>query len=641
MIQYLHNKRTGLVSYILIGLIAIPFIFIGTTSLFQSSTRVTDIATIDGNEVSSYQYYRALREKQNLILEQFGDSVSSEDISDEIIGPLVLRELLQREALNFKLLENGMAIDHKAIKTQIVNLPQFQIDEQFSPGLYRENLLSIGFTSHSFIAELETSEINRQFKKGIAASVFSDDKTFSKYLEILGENRSFDYIKLSIDNEISNTEVQEKEIFDYYETNKQQYIIDDQVKVNYIVLDKAKVAESVQVTEAEIQSRYELLQDQEVQQSSEVAHILIENKSDGSHAEVLQTIKDKLANGETFEDLAKQYSDDVGSSDSGGYLGFTTGDSFPETFEQAVSNLATKGDISDIVVTDSGSHLIKLLSKTSNEFGSIEDERLSIIEELKLELADVKFNQVIDRINELAFPESNLNPVAETIKQEHPNIGIKIATSGFFTKKGNPEDPIGKILELIKVAFSESVVNQGRNSEVVIVNDTELAIDAAYILHKADVKPRHIPELELIKDKIIENLKADKANQALHKKSQELFKIVRDGKSVEELAKQRNLDWQVRIDASRSDPYEPNTTLFQVESATVPYNKIIKDYDGNYYIVHVYEVGLGDIDDYSKQQLDSTRRSYNQLIANLEVLAISNYIYNNANIDTDLPLTNR
>ena len=637
MIQYLNNKRTSVVTYVLIALVAIPFVFFGATSFFNNSSRVIDVAEVDGKAVSSYKYYRALRDRQDQLLEQYGDSITEDNVSEEIIGPVVMRELLQKEAVSNSLLKGGMGIDYDIIKKQIVLMQQFQLDGQFSPEIYRDNLNSIGFTSLTFIEELEDSEINREFRNAIVSSTFIDSKSFDNYIKILGETRSYDYIKLGLENELAKTDVSSQEIEDYYRANQQQFEVDDQVAVEYVTLDFDALREAMLVTETAIKERYELLKSEPITQNSEVAHILVEDRADGSHRQILQEVQEKLSAGEDFSALALQYSDDFGSKEAGGNLGFTNGDAFPQKFEEAIATLQTEGETSGVIRTDSGNHIIKLLSRSGSVLADLEQERERITGAVKNEMAESRFNELVDRMNEIAFPAQDLQPLLNITTE----VTLTIVTSDLFTKAGSAGDFIAQHQTLVAAAYSDNVVNQKRNSEVVIVDSSELGPKSAIVLRIAEFKPKHIPELEKVKDTITATVKQEKANKSLYSYSQNLFKIVKAGTPVEEIAKKENLNWQVRLDVLRSDPYEPTPTLFTVESTKVPYNKIIQDYDGNYYIVHVTEVNIGGSTKYTEEQKQSFALQYEQIQSGLELRAIGMYIYNNTDIQTSFPVSNR
>jgi len=347
MIQYLNNNRSSFVTYFIVALVSIPFIFFGATSLFDANQRVTEVAEIDGVAIDRFKFYRALQERQQFLLEEYADQITEEDVTEDKIGPSVLRDLVEKEAIIIALKRSGMAFDHEMIKRQIVQMDQFKVDDVFSQTIYRETLNSLGYTSKTFIQGLEESELLRYYNTIINSTSFVDDASLEDYVKILGENRSYDYIKLDLQQQIDLTEVDESELVAYYDANKENFTIDDQVKVSYVAVSYSTLRQAVTVSDEEVEIYYQQQLQQPISESKEVAHILIEDKA-GSE-EVLESVLLQLQQGSDFEQLVLDYSDDFGSKDIGGYLGFTSGDTFPEAFEDAVKQLTDVGQYSPIV----------------------------------------------------------------------------------------------------------------------------------------------------------------------------------------------------------------------------------------------------------------------------------------------------
>jgi len=251
--------------------------------------------------------------------------------------------------------------------------------------------------------------------------------------------------------------------------------------------------------------------------------------------------------------------------------------------------------------------------------------------------AEQRFNELVDQMNEISFPAVNLEPLTQIAAE----VTMTITQSDFFTRAGVGDDFFVNYPQLIAKAFSNEVMQQNRNSEVIIVEDPISGEQYAVVMHLAEVKPRHIPELAEIQEDITVLVQKEKATQTLFDQAQDLFKIVKAGTTVEDLALQQDLDWQVRLNQVRSDPYEPNVTLFSVEEKEVPYNKIIQDYDGNFYIVHVSEVNEGSLEDYTAEQIEEIVLQNENIEATLELYAMRLHIFNNASIDSHLPIIDR
>ena len=217
----------------------------------------------------------------------------------------------------------------------------------------------------------------------------------------------------------------------------------------------------------------------------------------------------------------------MGSADFGGDLGFTTGDTFPDSFETALAALEV-GQVSAPVETESGTHLIKLVDKQETVI-DFSTERGRIEQELVSELRDQWLVEKLANLKELSFNAESLGEVAA-------DLSLTAQVSDAFTRSGAAG--IAAFPTVIKAAFSDEVVNEKYASEVIDLGD-----DRYVVLKLNKSIPARQKELVEVKDTVVAAISADLAQAQLAVQGSALLARVEAGESVETVAKSEDLDW--------------------------------------------------------------------------------------------------
>ena len=278
------------------------------------------------------------------------------------------------------------------------------------------------------------------------------------------------YILVSLDTQLSNIDVTDEEIEEYYTANESQFMLEEQVSLQYIELDKDTIFDEVVVTEEQIVQRYE---EEQLEYQSQIerraAHILLESFDDEGMAEDLSLaaeLKSRIDNGESFEALALEYSDDLGSAEEGGDVGYTTGDNFVEPFEQALLTLEV-GEVSAPVQTEFGVHLIKLTERSESALESFEDSRERLERDLKSDEVDTLFLQRSEELGNLAFESFDLTDPAQL-------MGLEIQTTQLFSRSGGVG--VAANSDVINTAFSPQILLDGLNSDLISITPSRSVV---------------------------------------------------------------------------------------------------------------------------------------------------------------------
>ena len=467
MLQNIRNNSQGTIAKIIIGIMIVPFALFGIDSLFNSAP-TSDVAIVNGQPISEVELNREMNQQMQRFVSQFGDSFDASQIDPQMLRQPALDQLIDDKILLQRALDADLRIAPLTIDQMIVNDATFQREGKFSSELFLSLLRSAGFTPLTYKKLLDNQLLINQYSNGIAASDFTTDTELKVSVSLLKQKRSGEYVVIPAEKLRDGISVTDSEIASYYADNTSSYMTPEQVSVSYILLDVKDLY--TPIDESILREQYQQqLADQLPVTERHVAHILIETNDEVSIEQAtarIAAIKQQIQDGADFSALAKQTSQDVGSAMMGGDLGVTTGDTFPEPFENAIANLSA-GELSDPVVTDSGVHLIKVLSDKKASIASFEERRASIENSLQQDQAAASYVQLLENLKDYTFNASDLVSPAK-------DLGLTVQQSELFSRAGGQGVFANK--KVVNAAFSADVLTDGNNSEVVELSDSSAIV---------------------------------------------------------------------------------------------------------------------------------------------------------------------
>ncbi len=536
MLQAFRDNLKGTMAIFIVGLMIIPFALFGVDSLFLQDNSAGKAAQVNGETISEMSLTRAIRTQKQQLLERFGDQAPADLLSDEQLRGPVLTRLLQRELLKQAALSGGMAISDSTLDELIKSTPQFQQDGRFSPDLYLQLLRNLGYTPVTYKQLLTEDLLVNQHASGLNNSAFATQGDIDTLTALTQQTRSFYYITLPYASAENSVTVSAEEIESYYSANETNFYTEEEVTLDYLELSLDQLAVNTDVDPAQVRQQYE----QEVAAfvasvQRQAAHILIEF---GDNAEAkLKEVETRLAAGDTFEDVARDLSDDLGSSEFGGDLGTTDGSMFPESFEAALAQLEV-GAISEPVETDSGTHIIKLIAQEQTQPPSFEESKARIKQNLASAAAESVFVELLE-----ALPEATYN--ASTLEDAAQELGMEVATSESISRRGG--QGIFSNNQVLAAAFSEAVLSEGLSSDLIELSDNHVVV-----IKLNNHKPVETKPLAVVSDDIKSLLIKQKVTAELTERADALIASIVEGKSVSAVAEASNLEWQVAANVTRS-----------------------------------------------------------------------------------------
>jgi len=393
----------------------------------------------------------------------------------------------------------------------------------------------------------------------------------------------------------------EAEIKAAYEKNKSKYQVPEKRVARFALIDLNQLRQGAQISDDELKLQYQQnIQQYQLPNRVHVEHILLMTvgKTDAEAEEIRQKAEDVLKQakkGAKFEDLAKKYSEDPGTKDKGGDLGWITqGQTVPE-FEKTAFGL-DKGKISDLVKTQYGFHIIKVLDKENAHTKPFEEVKDSIKTPLLLSKADKQASDLADQLS-ATIRRSNKTSLDDLAKQFHLTVAE--------TRPVAATDPV---LELGNSQEAKEAIFRLHQGELSLPTRT----DRGYVvLSVKEILPTHQGSLEEVRDKVVAELKLQKATEMARAKAEDLAKRVKAGEKFAAAAKALGLE------PKTSDLFARNGSVsgaasgkqlsaaFQMKSGEVgaPLNL-----GSNWLVYRVAEKEVPNPADFEKQKKDLTEQ---------------------------------
>ena len=485
-----NNKK---IVQVFLALITLPFAFFGVDSYVRNSGAGRDMASVGDTKISVQQFEQAMRERQDQMRQALGASFRSEIMNTPEVRRSVLNSLVDQRLLLLEASKGRLATSDVALRDVIGKIPSLQVDGQFSMERYESALRAQGMSQPQFEAKLRQDLTLQQLIGAVGETAFVSDAQAEKLLQLQLEERQYSSLTIAPTQFSGKVSLEASAVQKYYDDNKAQFEEPEQVKAEYLVLSQEALQAQVSVSDAEIKAWYDGHKDRYVQpEERRVSHILLSTEGDagkdkaGVQMKAESVLKEVQAAPAKFAELAKKYSQDSGSAKNGGDLGFFGRGMMDKAFEDAAFGLAD-GEISGLVQTDYGFHIIKLDGIKPAKQRPLDEVRAEIETELKNQAATRKFAEAAENFTNLVYEQADsLQPAAE-------KYDLKIQQSGWLPKDPDPKQVAALGLlgnpRVLTALFASDAVKNKRNTEAVEVAASTL-LAARVVEHRpAALKP--------------------------------------------------------------------------------------------------------------------------------------------------------
>jgi len=522
MLELIRKNAQGIIIWFIVGLV-----ILGLSSFILSSYIADNVknyvAKVNDKEISKRDFQIAFNNYQQQLQQSLGENYSR-FFNEDFMRETVVSGLVNNELISQLTVDAGFRAGSDQIYTELTKNPRFQDESgKFSVERYEKLLKQIGYSKPGYEAEIAQFIAQKQFSSGVQQSAFVLEDSVKDFMRLEQQQRDIAYLNVSKTALLKSVEVSESEIQEYYDKNKPNFMTDEQVKLAYLELKVTDIAKSIEIDEDELRDYYN--KNKATYTRDDL--VSAENR--------IKDIEKRLKKGESFEKLAKEFSQDPGSAANGGDLGFFGKGVMAKEFEEAAFKLKV-GEVSKPVKTQFGYHLIKLeeigdkerharhiLIKPAKVTQSFDEVKNRILHDMQMIRAEKRFYEDADKLDKLSYEfQDSLEPAAE-------QIGQKIKESPYISRAGDGQ--IWRNRDVLKAAFSESVFSEALNSELIKLSD-----DHMLVLRLKEHKPAQQKTLDSVKKEIEIRIRDNKAREQASKLAAELLDKLKKGQSGSELS---------------------------------------------------------------------------------------------------------
>ncbi|TKF32430.1 peptidylprolyl isomerase [Vibrio kanaloae] len=574
MMDRLREGVNSIAVKIILGLIILSFVFAGVGSYITGGGN-NAAAKVGSTEIARGEFEQAYQNERNRMQSQLGDYFSQmladpayvESFRKSVLDRMINDVLLEQQAESL-----GLRISDSQIRTMILEMPQFQTAGQFDQEVYQAALRRAGFSAESFAEYMRRDLMRNQLVTALQGSEFVLQGEIDTQSKLIAQTRDIRTVTLSVADLAKDIELTDEKIEQYYQENPAAYTRPEQAKVSYIELSAEALKSQLEVSDEEAQKYYqEHLDKYSTEEQRKVSHILVQGDDEAK----AQSILDELSAGADFATLAEEKSDDFGSADVGGDLGWIERDVMDPAFEDAAFALETIGDITGLVKSDFGYHIIKLDELKASQAQSYQEVAAEIKQELIDQHAVDQFYEKQTELEKVAFefPDS-LDDSAEA-------INAKITTTGFISQVDAPE--LLMTPAVMQAILSPEVKEDGLNSEVI-----EVAPEHVIVVRVEETRDETVLPLAEVKEQVVAALSAVQAEQQAIELGVSLVNELKQGN--EAVLADNNLELTELETIDRNSPLASSVFAFAKPEDGQSVFGQSKDQDGNIVVVELSKV---------------------------------------------------
>ena len=622
MLQAINDKAKGLVGGIIILFISIPFALWGIQE-YVGGAEQPYAAKVNDVEITMRDYEEAVARQRQRLQSMFGGELPNDQAFENRIKQQVVEQLITQRVLEQMTISTGYMVSDSELARQIQNMEAFQQDGKFAVSIYENMLRSQGMSPSEFEYLFRRDLMVQQLQNGITKSSIVDNNSLALIDRLQKQTRDVSFLQFDQSVYLSKVELTEEEINQYFNENQSRYMHPEKVSIAYVELKADDLAIDAPVDEEELRRQYDdyvaRIADTEQRKAR---HILIQLNADDDEAtrnnkkQKIQDALDKIKAGESFEALAKTVSEDPGSAAQGGDLDWVAKGMMVPAFEDALFKL-DKGEVSDIVTSSFGYHIIRLDDIKADKPEDFETKKAELVTLLQQEVIDNAFYERSELMATLAYEnDQTLQPVAES-------LGVNIATTDLFTRVSG--QGIAANDKVRQAAFSTAVLKEGRNTDVI-----ELAENHIVVFRIDQHQPSKTKSLDEVRPQVELSLKAITAKQLAQADALQALADLESGKPIVDVAQinKGELKQLGNIDRNHSSVDKrivSNAFQMHKSDADKAVYKLV-DLSNAVVVVAVNKVTEAEASSAKAEELAAIQRQMQSVVSNQEMTAIMDYL---------------
>ena len=609
MLQSIRDRAHGWIAAVIFGILCVAFGLWGINFYVRSGGKVV-VAQVNGQDVTLEDFNRFFQIFR-LQLQAMGQHNINE-LDQDVLKKEALEELVNEKLIHQVAASANLRIADGQVAAVIQHAQQFQQDGHFSTELYRNQLRNMGLSENAYEDRIRQNMIMQQLQQGIMDTALATNAEVDRVDRLKTQTRDLAYTIVEAAPFKPDIKPTDAEVQAFYKKNSERYMAPERVKVSYLELSAEILAKDVKVTDDALRAYYEehKKSDYTTPEERSVNHILVHVDKDATPAQVEAARKKaekylaEAKAGKSFEELAKEYSDDAGSRAEGGKTGFFPRGVMEPAFEDAAFSMKP-GEIRGPIRTKYGFHIIRLNKIKPKVMRSFQDARADVERAYRLSQAEKLYYDKADQLSNLTYENSDsLEPAAKA-------LGLTVKQTDYFSRKG--DGGLAANPKVVDAAFGQDVLEDGLNSQPIELGQTRMVV-----LRLLDHKPAALKPLDSIRKEVTDDFVADAAKRKAAERAKGIMARLEKGETRDALAASENIKWSVHKGATREDP-DVNRAVIREAFKLRPHKQGETAYGGvplgtgDYALVGVYGVHDGDAtkmkDDDRRQLRDDMEKS--------------------------------
>lgn len=625
MLQNIRDRFTGVFAALIIGAIAVAL----TITLVDTST-FTGIgnfaARVNGEDIPLTDF-RQVTQRQVLEQEQLTRTQMPAEARQQVERN-VLEGLVRNRVVAQYVREEGYRVGDSQVAEHIRSLEAFKVAGQFSGDAYAAALASQGVSPAAFEEERRAALQIEQLQNGLLESSFFTPAEYRRFVTLEGERRRAAFALIDPAPLAAAATPGEADLKAYYDAHPDQFESAESVALEFVEATQATLEAPGAPTEAEVRAAYDANPDRfATSEQRRASHILVavdQDTDDAAAAKLAGELRTRIDGGEDFAALARQFSDDPGSAQAGGDLGWAGRGTYVAPFEDALF-AQQPGTVSQPVKTEFGYHLIRLDEVRGGARRSFDEARAELAAELASRGTQDQFFALTEKMDDAALENPGSLAAVATA------TGLPVQRIDVFTRDGG--GPFQGSRPVIDAAFSPAVLEDGENSPLIEVGEGRVVV-----LRVAEHRPAKLRPLEDVRAEVEAAWRAEEGARLAAERGRALIEAARGGGDFAALAAQQGAAIvaasQVLGRASQDAPPEVIAAIFRAPrpagGKTVLDGVVLPD--GRYAAFRVDEVIPGNPEDIPLEQRDARKKILARQSAIGELTALAVDLRNDADV---------
>ena len=565
--SFLSGRRLAIIGILL----AIPFVFFGSSSF---GTVFTNYGKVNGLTVSALDVSIAKNSVTSRLQQIYGDEFTVESLEEGIFNNLVRNEIVSQKALLYQVKQMNLVNSEDEAKRLIMSEPSFQTDGLFDQNIFEATIRQNGILPNEYIENIQNSSLVNDFLLAISDSSFQIEAELKNQIRLIEQERNIDFFKIDFNALKSSINPTLENALEYYESNQLLFMDDEKRSFNLLSISQDRFKELVDIPEDFIENEYkDYLERINALAERRISHIMVEasnyaSKDDAFNA--LLSIQNKIGNDLTFEEAAEQFSEDLASADQQGDLGFSSGDSFPPEFIEALDSMSV-GSLSGIIeLEELGSfHIIKFTEENKETPKSKESMSKQFLSELLEAESYALMLDLRDEIEDLLLSGFSVEAIANEF-----NLEFSVSNQTSYADFEIYDNPAISDF-LYGIAFPSDF------AEIFELDDRVLVASVSEV-----VAPSVLP-FDQVTDDVFERLRIDQANLDLVDLTNDLVAAINDDTFVLENS---NVLQDSFTSVKRGSSLFPANVLNEIFSSSIDSVQNIRAFNSDIYVFKVTKI---------------------------------------------------